>query len=426
MINYRKFSLANLLISYTKDIFDQMNLRQSAMNGLLTFVFRLISLIMIPFTLKITSSDEYASMAITTILFQLVSTIFIGSIQRKIYESRSLIFFYELRHTFFANSIFFVLLTLIVNLAVFKVTWISLVVINLGLIEAFTYSIFNGWYISFKLKTGDFRTIRLIQSYEFILIGPFRLITLYLLHSLIIWAALGVIIRVSQLALTRYYFAKYPKVNNELPTPGRNLIERSVSFDYSIINITFWGLLNSAPLMSLSMATSSYIEALQVSIAVAGILGTILTQISNALVPLYLKNSHPDVMKKMQRQFIFLTLSSAILGTPLVLLTVSHILSNSIESYLQLTIIYILINFLFGFISLFQVFSYGSKSRTVYLRNGCLASLSFTLIIDIYNLTNRTFSAFPYSSLVGFLILTVHLFIFRKFHSAKDSKVQRF
>ena len=409
------------LLSFANDMTSQLNLRQSFMNGLLTFVFRLVSLIMLPITLKITSSEEYVSMATSAIMFQLVSTIFIGSIQRKIYESRKFVGFHDLQQTLAANLIIFAFLAVITNYALSNVIWLNKNIINFGIIEAFFYSIFSGWLISAKLKFGDFGSIRLLQLLDFILIGPFRLLVLYLSHSVLIWAAVGVLIRIGQLTITWFYIADSRRNNDQFIPLGAIPKERGINFDYSFINITFWVLSNSAPLISLKFAPSSYIKALQVSIAVAGILGSLLTQVSNALIPLYLKNPQSSIRQKMKKQFVVLAFSCSILGTPIAFIAVSHILDTPIEHYFQLTLIYISINLLFGFISLFQVFSYGSDSRTRHLRNGCIASLLSTLILDICTYSNSAFKNLPSFSLVGYLILIAYLYVFQKLEMRSKS-----
>ena len=300
--------------------------------------------------------------------------------------------------------------------------WLNLNVVNLGLIEAFFYSIFSGWLISGKLKTGDFRSIRLLQSFEFVLLGPLRLVVLYLSHSVLIWATAGLVIRIGQLVITWFFLAESPRTNKNIMSLTEIPKEQRVSFDYAIINITFWALLNSAPLISLKFAPSTYIEALQVSIAVAGILGTLLTQVSTALIPLYLKNPNITIMRKMQKQYGVLAISCSILGAPIAIFAVSFILNTHIEQYFRLTLIYISINSLFGFISLFQVFSYGSGSRTKHLRNGCIAAGIANLILVIYSCTNGAFNNLPSFSLLGFLILIISLYISQKLEVKLESR----
>jgi hypothetical protein len=380
---------------------------------------------MIPITLKITSSDEYASMATSAIIFQLVSTIFIGSIQKRIYESRRFVGLHDLRLTLATNLIIFVTFVVFANYALSNVIWLNQNVINFGLLEAFFYSIFSGWLISTKLKAGEFGSIRLLQSLEFLLIGPLRLIVLYLSHSVLIWAAVGVLVRIGQLTMTWFWIAQSRRTTEDFPPLGAIRKEQRINFDYAFINITFWVLLNSVPLISLKFAPSTYIEALQVSIAVAGIIGTLLTQISNALIPSYLKNPQSSIMRKMQKQFSFLAFTCAILVTPVAFLAVSYILDTPMKDYFALILIYILINLSFGFISLFQVFSYGSDSRTRHLRNGCRASLLTTLMLDIYTYSNGDFKNLPLFSLVGFLILNAYLYISQNLEMKSETRMPK-
>jgi len=173
-------------------------------------------------------------------------------------------------------------------------------------------------------------------------------------------------------------------------------------------------------LMSLNFATSRFIETLQVSIAIAGILGTILTQITNALIPLYIKNQNISTRRKILRQFSFLSLSFVLAGAPIAVFAVSQILSISMVNCLSITLIYISMNFLFGFISLFQVFSYGSASRTTHLRNGCIASILITLLLDAWLFAREDFKYFSFSSLVGFLFLTIYLYFFKNSKMKSD------
>jgi hypothetical protein len=314
-------------------------------------------------------------------------------------------------------------LILLSNLAFSEVHWLNVSVVNLGFLEAFLYSVFNGWFISVRLKSGEFRSIRKIQTVEFLLIGPFRLLILYLSHSLLIWASLGVLIRSGQLAFACLQIRKNPKTEHDLTLENSPLSNQRVDFNYAVINIAFWMLLNSALLMSLNSATSRYIETLQVSIAIAGILGTILTQITNALIPQYLKNQNISIRRKILRQFSFLSLSFVLAGAPIAVIAVSQILSISIENCLSITLIYISINFLFGYISLFQVFSYGSASRTTHLRNGCITSILITFLLDSWLFTREGFKYFSYSSLVGFLFLTIYLYFFKNSKMKSDSFV---
>lgn len=405
---------------FANNLVNELNLKQSSINGLYTFAFRLISLIMIPFTLVVTSSDDYASMATAAIIFQLISTLFIGSIQKGVFESNFWFSFRYLRRTLQVNFFIFLLLILLSNLAFSEVRWLNESVVNLGFLEAFLYSVFNGWFISVRLKSGEFRSIRKIQTVEFLLIGPFRLLILYLSHSLLIWASLGVFIRSGQLAFACLQIRKNPKTEHDLTLEDGHLSNQRVDFNYAVINLAFWMLLNSAVLMSLNFATSRFIETLQVSIAIAGILGTILTQITNALIPLYLKNQNISIRRKILRQFSFLSLSFVLAGAPIAVIAVSQILSISIANCLSITLIYISINFLFGFISLYQVFSYGSASRTTHLRNGCIASILISFILDAWLFTREDFRYFSYSSLVGFLFLTIYLYFFKNSKMKSD------
>lgn len=398
------------LVVLAKDVSQLLNFRQSFLNGLLTLIFRFVSLIMIPITLSITSSDEYVSMATSAIIFQLASTIFIGSIQIRIYDSSQIIGFRDLTKTFAINFIICIIMLIIAILSLKNVTWLNQYLINFCIIEAFCYAIFSGLLVSMKLKSGNFTSIRKLQSLEFALIGPLRLIILFMTHSVLIWATLGVLIRIGQVVLTWVYISDVKKSYGQTNFVSSNPEKQAINYDYSIINITFWALLNSAPLICLKIAPSTYIESLQVSIAIAGILGTFLTQISTALIPINLKRPHDSKIRRIFMTYSFLVFSTAIFGAPIAVFAVSLILDNPSVDSLQMTLIYISINLLFGFISLFQTFSYGSKSRTRHLRNGCIGALIVTLFADIFTFSRGVYDNLPLLSLVGFLFLTLYLY----------------
>lgn len=410
------------LASVAKHVSQLLNLRQSSLNGLLTIIFRFVSLIMIPITLSITSSDEYVSMATSLIIFQLVSTIFIGSIQKRIYDSSQIIGFRDLSKTFAVNCTICIMLLVIAICSLENVTWLNQHLIYFGIIEAFFYSIFSGLLVSMKLKTGDFKSIRKLVTLEFALIGPLRLIILYLTHSVLMWAAIGVIIRIGQVVLTWIYINEMKRSHGQTNFVSSIPEKQAINFDYSIINIIFWVLLNSAPLLCLKIAPSTYIESLQVTIAITGILGTLLTQISTALIPVYLKKPHISIIRRIFAIYSLLAFSTAILGAPIAIFAVSFILNNPAENSFHLTLIYISINFLFGFISLFQVFSYGSKSRTAHLRNGCIVALITTLIMDIHTFSRGVYGNLPFFSLVGFIVLTLYLYSHNNFEVEPNSR----